>query len=51
MILFRACKRQNVKKISSFERRQVQSDTAMGNKKGEKEQYGMPIGNPSPKEQ
>ena len=32
MILFRACKRQNVKKISPFEWRQAQSDTAVGNK-------------------
>jgi hypothetical protein len=34
MILFRACKRQNVKKISPFEWRQAQSDTAVGNKNG-----------------
>ena len=40
-----------LKKYPPFEWRQAQSDTAMGNKKGEKEQYGMPIGNPSPKEQ
>ena len=32
MILFRACKRQNVLKKSPFEWRQAQSDTAVGNK-------------------
>ena len=45
-----SCQKYN-KQYSSFERRQVQSDTAMRNKKGEKEQYGMPFSNPSPKEQ